>query len=199
MSLNTINFEFLQSLRTIIPYSVYRGVVSNGEITLIVPHTHIYDVLFFLQNHSSCQFKSLTDLCAVDYPEREQRFEVVYNLLSTTYNSRIRVKTSIEETSALDSVVSIYPSAGWMEREAWDIFGIFFLNNPDLRRLLTDYGFEGYPLRKDFPLSGYSEVRYDDSVKRVVCEPLELSQEFRSFDFDSPWEQRPVTALKESL
>lgn len=190
MSLNTVNFEFLHSLHKIMPYSIYRGVISNNEITLIIPHNYLYKVLFFLKNHSSCQFKSLTDLCSVDYPEREHRFEVVYNLLSTTYNSRIRVKTSIEETGILESIVSIYPSAGWIEREIWDRLGVFFRNNPDLRRLLTDYGFEGYPLRKDFPLSGYSEVRYEDTLKQVISEPLEFCQEFRSFDFESPWENK---------
>jgi len=131
----------------------------------------------------------MTDLCAVDYPERKARFEIVYNLISIRYNTRIRVKTSVDEVTPVDSVCDIFQAANWWEREVWDLFGVFFSNHPDLRRILTDYGFEGHPLRKDFPLSGYVEVRYDETQKRVVCEPVELSQEFRAFDFSSPWEQ----------
>jgi len=170
-----------------LPKAIDSAYSENEELTLIVQPNKVYEVLFFLKNHSSCQFKSLTDICGVDYPEREQRFEVVYNLLSTTYNARIRVKTSIEETNALDSVVSLYPSAGWLEREVWDIFGVFFINNPDLRRLLTDYGFEGYPLRKDFPLTGYIETRFSESEKRVIIEPIQMTQDFRYFEFSNPW------------
>jgi NADH/F420H2 dehydrogenase subunit C len=131
----------------------------------------------------------MTDLCAVDYPEREARFEIVYNMISVRYNSRIRVKTSVNEVTPVDSVAEVFKAANWWEREVWDLFGVFFSNHPDLRRILTDYGFEGHPLRKDFPLSGYVEVRYDETAKRVVCEPVELTQEFRSFDFASPWDQ----------
>jgi len=129
----------------------------------------------------------LTAITGTDYPERIDRFEVSYELLSLKFNNRLRVKTSINEVGSLESITKVYNSANWWEREVWDMFGIFFSNHPDLRRILTDYGFEGYPLRKDFPLSGYVEVRYDDTVKRVVCEPLELAQEFRSFNFESPW------------
>ena len=128
------------------------------------------------------------DVTAVDYPTKNERFEVVYNLLSLQYNTRIRIKTHINELTPVDSLVPVYNSASWWERETWDMFGIFFANHPDLRRILTDYGFEGHPLRKDFPLSGYVEVRYDDSEKRVVTEAVELTQDFRYFDFSSPWE-----------
>ena len=128
------------------------------------------------------------DVCGVDWPERERRFDVVYNLLSLKLNQRVRVKIQTDETTPVPSVTAIFPSAGWYEREAWDLFGIFFSDHPDLRRLLTDYGFEGHPLRKDFPLTGYVEVRYDDEQKRVVYEPVKLTQDFRSFDFLSPWE-----------
>ncbi|KAH7511607.1 hypothetical protein FEM48_ZijujMtG0003200 (mitochondrion) [Ziziphus jujuba var. spinosa] len=130
------------------------------------------------------------DICGVDYPSRKRRFEVVYNLLSTRYNSRIRVQTSADEVTRISPVVSLFPSAGWWEREVWDMFGVSSINHPDLRRISTDYGFEGHPLRKDLPLSGYVEVRYDDPEKRVVSEPIEMTQEFRYFDFASPWEQR---------
>jgi NADH/F420H2 dehydrogenase subunit C len=135
------------------------------------------------------QYKVLVDVTAVDYPSRPLRFEVVYNLLSVTYNARIRIKTCVDEIQPLLSSSPVYSSAGWWEREIWDMFGIFFSNHPDLRRILTDYGFQGHPLRKDFPLTGYVEVRYDDSEKRVITESLELTQEFRFFDFSSPWEQ----------
>jgi NADH-quinone oxidoreductase subunit C len=130
----------------------------------------------------------LVDVCGVDYPDRPERFDVVYNLLSLKLNQRIRVKVTTDEDSAVPSVTAVYSAAGWFEREAWDLFGIYFADHPDLRRLLTDYGFEGHPLRKDFPLTGYVEVRYDEDQKRVVYEPVRLKQEFRSFDFVSPWE-----------
>jgi NADH-quinone oxidoreductase subunit C len=130
----------------------------------------------------------MIDLCGVDYPDRPQRFEVVYNLLSLKHNHRIRVKVATDGENPVPSITGIYSAAGWFEREAWDLFGIYFADNPDLRRLLTDYGFEGHPLRKDFPLTGYVEVRYDEDQKRVVYEPVKLKQEFRSFDFVSPWE-----------
>ena len=135
------------------------------------------------------QYKVLMDVTAIDYPTRNLRFEVVYNLLSIEYNSRIRIKTCIDEITPVSSSTPLFSSAGWWEREVWDMFGIFFTGHPDLRRILTDYGFQGHPMRKDFPLTGYTEVRYDDSEKRVITESLELSQEFRYFDFSSPWDQ----------
>ena len=142
----------------------------------------------FLKDDNKCLFKTLVDLCGVDYPEDEDRLEVVYNLLSLKRNMRIRVKVRTDTASAVPSLSNLFLSAEWNEREAWDMYGIFFSDHPDLRRLLTDYGFEGHPLRKDFPLTGYVEVRYDDEQKRVVYDPVKLTQEFRTFDFLSPWE-----------
>ena len=161
---------------------------ANGELQITVPRDDIVRVLAFLRDDPNCQFKQLMDLCGVDYPERAQRFEVVYNLLSLTGNMRIRVIVETDEETPVPSVAGVFSAAGWFEREAWDLYGIFFAEHPDLRRILTDYGFEGYPLRKDFPLTGYVEVRYDDEQKRVVYEPVKLTQEFRTFDFLSPWE-----------
>ena len=134
-----------------------------------------------------CQYNCLAAISGTDYPERENRFEVAYELLSTHYNRRVRVKTFVNEFTPISSVTGIYPAANWWEREIWDLYGVFFQNHPDLRRLLTDYGFQGHPMRKDFPLSGYVEVSYDEKLKRVITQPLELTQEFRSFDFRSPW------------
>jgi NADH-quinone oxidoreductase subunit C len=148
----------------------------------------VLQVLRFLKDDSQCLFKTLVDLCGVDYPDREQRFEVVYNLLSVKHNFRMRVKVSTDEDTPVPSACTLFMAAEWNEREAWDMYGIFFSDHPDLRRLLTDYGFEGHPLRKDFPLTGYVEVRYDDELKRVVYEPVTLTQDFRTFDFLSPWE-----------
>ena len=142
----------------------------------------------FLRDDSNCQFKQLIDLCGADYPSREERFEVVYNLLSLKHNLRIRVKVTTDEDTPVPSLAEVFSAAPWFEREAWDLYGIFFSDHPDLRRILTDYGFEGHPLRKDFPLTGYVELRYDDEQKRVVYEPVKLTQDFRSFDFLSPWE-----------
>lgn len=174
-------------LRLTLPKWIHHYEYSKKEATLIVHSEYVYPLLYFLKNHSNARFRILVDVCGVDYPSRKKRFEVVYNLLSVQFNARIRIKTSVDEITPLNSVVSIYPSAGWWEREVWDMFGVYFSNHPDLRRILTDYGFEGHPLRKDFPLSGYLEVRYDDSEKRVISEPIELAQEFRYFDFPSPW------------
>jgi NADH-quinone oxidoreductase subunit C len=145
-------------------------------------------VLKFLRDDPKCAFNVLCDICGVDYPDRPMRFEVVYNLLSMPLNQRIRIKVDTDEDQAVPSAVGLYSSAGWWEREAWDLFGIYFADNPDLRRILTDYGFEGHPLRKDFPLTGYVELRYDEGQKAVVYEPVRLQQEFRNFDFLSPWE-----------
>jgi len=182
-----LQLNFAKYLVDVLP--IYSTTYSRGELTLIVPACSILEVLTFLRDHTNCQFKCMADLCAVDYPERKARFEIVYNLISIRYNTRIRVKTSVDEVTPVDSVCDVFQAANWWEREVWDLFGVFFSNHPDLRRILTDYGFEGHPLRKDFPLSGYVEVRYDETQKRVVCEPVELSQEFRAFDFSSPWEQ----------
>ena len=162
--------------------------IRHGELMLRVKRAEIVRVLKFLRDDANCQFRMLVDLCGVDWPERAERFDVVYNLLSLKQNQRIRVKVSTGEDAAVPSVTSIFSTAGWFEREAWDLYGILFSDHPDLRRLLTDYGFQGHPLRKDFPLTGYVEVRYDEEQKRVVNEPVRLVQEFRGFDFLSPWE-----------
>lgn len=174
-----------------LPGAIDRAYRENQELTLVVQPSKVYEVLYFLKNHTNSQFKCLTEICGVDFPSRGARFEVVYCLLSLTYNTRIRVKTMVDETTPLESVTIIYSGANWMEREVWDLFGVFFQGHPDLRRILTDYGFDGHPFRKDFPLGGYSETRYDELKKRVVVEPVEFSQEFRSFDFESPWENAP--------
>ena len=158
------------------------------ELTIVVNASAIVRVLTFLRDDDQCDFKCLLDICGVDWPEREQRFDVVYNLLSVRLNQRVRVKLCTDEQTPVPTATGVFPSAGWYEREAWDLFGIYFSDHPDLRRLLTDYGFEGHPLRKDFPLTGHVEVRYDDELKRVVYEPVKLTQDFRRFDFLSPWE-----------
>ena len=160
----------------------------KGELSLQTSAANITSVLNFLKDDSRCQFKALMDLTVVDYPTRARRFDVVYNLLSIAHAQRIRVKLETDEETPVPSVANIYSSAAWNEREAWDMYGVYFADHPDLRRLLTDYGFEGHPLRKDFPLTGHVQVRYDELAKRVVQEPVELSQDFRSFDYLSPWE-----------
>jgi NADH-quinone oxidoreductase subunit C len=162
--------------------------IAYGELTLTVEPASIVPVLAFLRDDPGCGFISFIDICGVDYPSREKRFDVVYHLLSPRLNTRIRVKLLVGEDEAVPSACGVFPGADWFEREAWDMYGIIFEGHPDLRRILTDYGFEGHPLRKDFPTTGFVEVRYDDSAKRVVYEPVELRQEFRSFDFLSPWE-----------
>jgi NADH-quinone oxidoreductase subunit C len=162
--------------------------MSFGELTVETNAASIVEVLTFLRDDKDCAFFSFIDLAGADYPSREQRFEVVYHLMSPTKNTRIRVKLRTDEDSTVPSVTGVFPGADWFEREAYDLYGILFTGHPDLRRLLTDYGFEGHPLRKDFPTTGFIEVRYDDEVKRVVYEPVELRQEFRNFDFLSPWE-----------
>ncbi len=162
--------------------------IRHGELMLHVERASIVRVMKFLRDDANCQFRMLVDLCGVDWPERPQRLDVVYNLLSLKQNQRIRVKVWTDEDTPVPSVTSVFSAAGWFEREAWDLYGILFSDHPDLRRILTDYGFQGHPLRKDFPLTGYVEVRYDEEQKRVVYEPVKLTQEFRSFDFLSPWE-----------
>ena len=161
---------------------------AHGELTITVARERIVDVLTKLRDDPACRFEILIDICGVDYPARKNRFDVVYHLLSVRKNLRIRIKLETDEATPVASVISVFPGANWYEREAYDMYGILFSDHPDLRRLLTDYGFEGYPLRKDFPLTGYKEVRYDDEQKRVVYEPVRLTQEFRNFDFESPWE-----------
>jgi NADH-quinone oxidoreductase subunit C len=162
--------------------------INFGELTLTARSENLISLLTFLRDDVQCGFVNLIDICGVDYPKREDRFDVVYHLLSPRQNLRIRIKVATGEFKPVPSACPVFPGADWFEREAWDMYGILFTDHPDLRRILTDYGFEGHPLRKDFPTTGFVEVRYDDSAKRVVYEPVELKQEFRNFDFLSPWE-----------
>jgi len=183
--------EFGQKISEALPGAVRAHRVAFQELTLDVELGEIVRVLSFLRDDQSCQFKILVDICGVDRPQREKRFDVVYHLLSLTKNIRIRVRVQTNEDDAVPSAVDVYPAANWFEREAFDMYGIAFSGHPDLRRILTDYGFAGHPLRKDFPLTGYVELRYDDELKRVVYQPVQLVQEFRDFDFMSPWEGAP--------
>ncbi|SDU12310.1 NADH-quinone oxidoreductase subunit C [Stappia sp. ES.058] len=162
--------------------------VAFGELTLEVRASEIVQALRFLRDDTSCLFVNLTDICGVDFPSRDKRFDVVYHFLSPKQNLRIRVKLKADDETPVPSIVDVFPGAEWFEREIYDMYGVLFSGHPDLRRILTDYGFDGYPLRKDFPLTGYVEVRYDDEKKRVVYEAVRLNQEFRDFDFMSPWE-----------
>jgi NADH-quinone oxidoreductase subunit C len=162
--------------------------VAFGELTLTAKADDIVKVVTFLRDDERCQFVSFIDITAVDWPGREQRFDVVYHLLSPRHNRRIRVKIAVGENTPVASIIDVFPGADWFERETYDLYGVLFTGHPDMRRILTDYGFEGHPLRKDFPLTGFVEVRYDDEEKRVVYEPVRLNQEFRNFDFLSPWE-----------
>jgi NADH-quinone oxidoreductase subunit C len=164
------------------------ATVDKGELSILVPRSRLADVLLKLRDDPGVAMNQLMDICGVDYPDRPERFQVVYNLLSLKHNWRVRIKIETDEATPVPSTVNIYSTAGWFERECWDLFGVAFSNNPDLRRIMTDYDFEGHPLRKDFPLTGYVEVRYDDELKRIVYEPVKLVQDFRNFDFMSPWE-----------
>lgn len=185
--------EFGRYVGECMPRFVQQVQVNHGdELEVMVHPDGIVPVLSFLKDHHNGQFLNIADICAVDVPTRQYRFEIVYNLLSLRYNSRIRVKTYADEMTAVQSATSVFLGADWYEREIWDMYGVFFADHPDLRRILTDYGFEGHPFRRDFPLSGYVELRYDDEVKRVVAEPVELSQEFRKFDYSTPWEAFPA-------
>ena len=159
-----------------------------GELTLTTTGENLIALLTFLRDDAKCGFVNMIDICGVDWPQRELRFDVVYHLLSPKQNLRIRIKVATDEDTPVPSACAVYPGADWFERETWDMYGVLFTGHPDLRRILTDYGFEGHPLRKDFPTTGFVEVRYDDAAKRVVYEPVELKQEFRNFDFMSPWE-----------
>jgi NADH-quinone oxidoreductase subunit C len=170
------------------PDCVLSWDVAHGELNVDVTPANIVGFVEFLKTDGSCRFSSLVDITAVDYPERAKRFDVVYHFLSMYQNQRIRLRVSVREEDMVPSIISVHPSANWFEREVFDMFGILFSGHPDLRRILTDYGFRGHPLRKDFPTTGYTEVRYDDAEKRVVYEPVSLVQEYRQFDFMSPWE-----------
>ncbi|MCK0070988.1 MULTISPECIES: NADH-quinone oxidoreductase subunit C [Kordiimonas] len=177
-----------EAIATSLENDVISTSVSFGELTITVRADHIKKVLTYLRDNPDCCFKQLIDLTAVDYPERSKRFDVVYHLLSIQFNQRIRVKVETDEDTPVPSAVEVYPAANWFEREAWDMYGIFFSDHPDLRRMLSDYGFQGFPLRKDFPVMGYVECRYSEEEGRVIYEPTQLTQENRNFDFMSPWE-----------
>lgn len=175
-----------------LPKYVQKAQIAHGnELEILIHPEGVVPVMTFLKEHHKTQFQSFIGVTAIDVPARVYRFEVIYLLLSLRNNNRIRVKTYTDELTPVESVTPLFEGANWYEREAWDMYGIFFSNHPDLRRILTDYGFSGHPFRKDFPLTGFVEVRYDDEVKRVVCEPLELAQEYRKFDLGSPWEVFP--------
>ncbi|MBJ2151985.1 NADH-quinone oxidoreductase subunit C [Paracoccus sp. IB05] len=170
------------------PDAVLSHSVAHGELTLLATPAHLLALIEYLRDEATCRFSTLIDITAVDYPERPARFDVVYHFLSMYRNQRIRVKVALREEEMIPSLTSLHPGANWFERETFDMFGIIFQGHPDLRRILTDYGFRGHPLRKDFPTTGYVEVRYDEVQKRVVYEPVKLVQEYRQFDFMSPWE-----------
>jgi NADH/F420H2 dehydrogenase subunit C len=181
-------YKFLKSISCCIPSFIKSSSISKNEICFYTKMIYLTKLVLFLKYYTRAHFKQLSEITSVDFLDKKKRFEIVYILLSIRFNVRLKVKLYVDELTSVPSVVKVFSSAGWAERESWDMFGIFFTDNFDLRRILTDYGFEGYPLRKDFPLSGYVEVRYDSAKKRVVCEPLEMSQEFRLFDFTSPWD-----------
>jgi NADH/F420H2 dehydrogenase subunit C len=183
-----MNNKFITNFNNIFKKYNLSITVDKDDFTLETTPKDLENVLFFLRDHESCLFKMLIDILVIDYPEKEKRFSLIYCFLSVKYNVRIKVKIFLDELTPVPSITNIYKSACWMEREVWDMNGVFFENHPDLRRILTDYGFEGFPLRKDFPLSGYTEVRYDDSQKRVISESIEMSQEYRVFNFKSSWE-----------
>ncbi len=177
-----------KTIAAALPNAITGTAVAHHELNVTAKASDIVAVMRFLRDDPRCQFVCLIDVTAVDYPSREQRFDVVYHLLSPKLNLRLRVKVPTDEDTAVPSIIEVFPGTEWFEREAYDLYGVVFTGHPDMRRLLTDYGFEGHPLRKDFPLTGFVEVRYDDELKRVVYEPVRLTQEFRNFDFLSPWE-----------
>ena len=180
--------EVVELIKSLLNFCEYEISNNKNEITIIAKQKDIFSILMFLKDNPSISMESLIDLTAVDYPNQEKRFILSYNLLSVSKNLRIRVKTKISEDTPVQSITDIYPCANWYEREVWDLFGIRFSGHPDLRRILTDYDFEGHPLRKDFPISGFTQVRFDDELGKVVKEPVKLDQDFRQFDSLSPWE-----------
>ena len=191
--------EKIEILKEYIAQAQAEAVVEQnvyiGELTVTVQAQKLHSFVEFLKSDEKCQFQQLLDICGADYPERSQRFDVVYNFLSMKLNQRIRVKVAADENTPVASLTDIYSSAGWYERETFDLYGIKFSGNPDLRRILTDYNFEGYPLRKDFPLTGFTELRYDEAQRKIVEEPVKLMQDYRNFDFTSPWEA--MTSIQE--
>jgi NADH-quinone oxidoreductase subunit C len=177
-----------QTIVSALPGAATDHAVAFGQLTVAVHADKIVDVVRFLRDDQGCRFVSFIDVTAVDYPGREKRFDVIYHFLSPTLNARIRLRAEADEATQVPSIIDVFPGADWFERECYDLYGVIFTGHPDMRRLLTDYGFDGHPLRKDFPLTGFLEVRYDDQEKRVLYEPVRLNQEFRKFDFLSPWE-----------
>ncbi|ABD87954.1 NADH-quinone oxidoreductase subunit C [Rhodopseudomonas palustris] len=180
--------ELGETIKAALPAAVSNASIAFGELTLTVDAAKIVEVVRFLRDDPRCRFISPIDVTAVDYPGRANRFDVVWHFLSPSLNTRIRLRAEASETTQVPSLIDLFPGVDWFEREAYDLYGVIFTGHPDMRRILTDYGFDGHPLRKDFPLSGFVEVRYDDDEKRVVYEPVRLNQEFRKFDFLSPWE-----------
>ena len=187
MAQNLLNILILYRdyLKKLFPQTI--SYIINGELIIKVPQNKIKKILNFLKNHTQSQYKILSDICALDYPWKKNRFEIVYNILSISYNSRLTLSASVDEKTSVESITSIYSVAGWFEREIWDMFGVYFKGNSDLRRILTDYGFKGHPLRKDFPLTGFIEVRYINNEKRILAEEVSLAQDFRTFYFNNNW------------
>lgn len=184
---NLITIKQIKFIKKILP--IYKVQLYKNELVFLINYSNLKKILLFLKNNSFCQYKILTVISAVDYIKKLKRFEIVYELLSIRYNNRIRIKINVDELIKLHSVEKLFLSSNWFEREIFDMFGIYFYNHTNLKRILNDYGFEGFPLRKDFPLTGYIEIKYDEKKKKIVSESLELSQEFRTFDFLTPWEQ----------
>lgn len=182
---NELLINYRNYLKNIFPQTL--SYILNGELFIKIPLAKIKHFIFFLNNHTQCQYKILSDICVIDFPWKNNRFEIVYNLLSICFNTRITITTNLKEQDSIESVTSIYNVAGWFEREIWDMFGIPFLNHFDLRRILTDYGFKGHPLRKDFPLTGYTQVRYSFVKKRILVEEVNLTQDYRIFYFNNSW------------
>ena len=176
------------SIADVLKGSLLAHTIAHGELTITVAPGDIVAAVKSLRDDERCRYFSIIDVTAVDWPSRERRFDIVYHLLSPSHNQRIRVKIEVGETTPVPSIIAVFPGADWFEREVYDLYGVLFTGHPDMRRLLTDYGFEGHPLRKDFPLTGFVEVRWDEEQKRVVYDPVRLAQEFRNFDFLSPWE-----------
>ena len=185
LSKNLIYVNFSKYLSSLLPSILSIENFFKNELIITVPSFLVTETLLFLRDHTNCQYKLLSDICAVDHYKKNNRFEIVYNIISVRYNTKLRLKTFVNELTPINTITNIYSCANWWEREIWDLFGVFFFKHPDLRRILTDYGFEGHPLRKDFPLSGYIELRYDDSKKCLVCEPIMLPQKFKSYNFES--------------
>ena len=183
------NLESLEkAINSELTTKILSSEIKHDQINICIEDNNLIEVMIFLKTHSSTKFKQLIDITAVDYPERDKRFKMVYLLLSHEKNSRIKIEFDMKEGEILSSLTSIFPSANWMEREVFDMYGVEFKDHPDLRRILTDYGFKGHPLRKDFPLTGHNEVRYSEEDKKVIYEPVKLEQNYRNFDYESPWE-----------